>query len=363
MNIDPHILLYPRGKAGGTYYAVVFDGQRKKGPFSIKTKDRETAYLWRDQEMARLRAPHVETAKPALTFDAAWDAYEKLPAVATKSPHTMKHERGCYRMFAAWCEAQGCTTVDAVTPAMAKEYRREMQRERNISATSVNNYISNVKPVWAYLIQEEVLDCDNPFRAIQPLKVSKKAPKSRSWDDVQAILLEAEQLGTDITLFLTLGLYLGIRRLEILRARWEDIDWTGQTITIHKTKPRPMQYTVNLYPELVERLLPHRQPVGYIVAPESPTTDALALRWNYYRPLQAVFDSLNSKRPPEERIEPFSAHQLRHTLITHLRSLGWSLGDVAAFVCQNETAITEKYGEAGPELRRASLNISLERQG
>ena len=74
-----------------------------------------------------------------------------------------------------------------------------------------------------------------------------------------------------------------------------------------------------------------------------------------------MFRSLNEKRAAEGRttVEAFSPHQLRHTLITRLISLGWSLQDVAAFVDQDEVSVTAKYGQQGPDLRRESLRVNV----
>lgn len=368
-----NIRIYPRGAAGGTFYAVVDDGTQCSRPFSLGTKDREEAEAWREQKLDEMRriakGEMLRPKRGPIGFDDAWAEYIALPEVKQKSQRTIKHERTCWRLFSEWCRDNRVLTLEHVTTAILKEYRRYLQsREKqhskaHLDARSVNGYIQHAGVVFTYLVDAELLEMANPFRNIKPLKQERKAAKSRQWDEIVNVVQFSRQRGRDIHLVLVLGLYLGIRRSEILRARWEHIDWKQQRMTIHKTKPRTMTYSVNLYPEIIEALLPYRQPAGYIVRPDITVwPENVRYRWEYRKVMAAMFKALNAGRAADDKIEPFTTHQLRHTLITHLRVLGWPLPDVAAFVCQDEISITAKYGEAGPEMRRQELRVTLREQ-
>lgn len=375
----PKIHVYPRADAGGTFYAKVsgknpITGKRSV-PFSIGTKDPEEAELWRQKELARLRRVALgiesefpeDTKETTITLEEAWRLYSELAEVKRKSIHTLNLEALCFKMFREWCAARGVITIEAVTPMLIKEYRRHMQTTEKAGgglrdSQTVNNYIRDVGVVWKYLTAEEIYNGVNPFKSVPKLKVARKEAKSRPWSEVQEVVAEAKYHGRDIALAFILGMFFGIRKLEILRARWEHIDWEAGTITFHKTKPRPMKYTVNLYPEAIEAFLPYRCTKGYIVKPENNDWPAeTRYRWEFRKQWDTVFKKVNKAREEKglPKIKPFSPHQLRHTLITHLSGNGWSLDDIAAFLCQDETDVTKVYGKKGPELRRQTLKISL----
>jgi integrase len=227
----------------------------------------------------------------------------------------------------------------------------------------VNNYITHLSAVWYHLTGEErIYTGINPFKSIRKLKIESAPPKDRPWADVEAVVEEAALHGSNIHKAFVLTHLFGIRKVEMLRVRHSDIDWKRRTITFHKTKPRKKTYTVHMPPEAVEALMKYRQPGdAYFVKPESAAwPEDVEYRWHFRTAWQTVFRSLNAKREAASipKVEPFSPHQLRHTLITRLVSLGWPLQDVAAFVDQDEVTVTAKYGRQGPDLRRETLRVN-----
>lgn len=364
---SPSISVFRRGGANGVFYAQV----NRTTPFSLSTRDAKEAEQWKQGKLAEMRRTmlgisHLYPAEVVpLTFDDAWTAYEGLRLVKNKAAKTRKGEKFAYDKFKSWCMGRGLTLFSSVTPAHIKEFRRQLQTRPNLrggllNSTSVNGYVRDAGVVWKYLAAEEIYDGENPFKHVAKLKVEEKEAKSRDWEEVKLVVDEARKYGKDIFLVFALGMYLGIRRSEILRARWEHIDWDADTITIHKTKPRVMTYTVNLYDEVRDALMDHRQESGYIIKPENgPCEKETSYRWEYRSQMETVFKKVNAERTDENKIASFSTHQLRHTLITRLRGIGWELKDIAAFVCQSETSVTEKYGKAGPDIRRETLVINV----
>lgn len=364
---SPSISVFRRGGPEGVYYAQV----NRTTPFSLSTRDPKEAELWKEGKLAEMRrsmlgiSHHYPAVAVDLTFEESWTQYESLRSVQNKAAKTRIGERYAYNMFTSWCIGRGHTLMKSVTPGLIKEYRRHLQSRPKkcgglLDETSVNGYIRDAGVVWKYLTAEEIFNGENPFKSVPKLAVGEKMSKARDWEDVKLVVEEARKHGKDIYLVFALGMYLGIRRSEILRARWEHINWDADTITIHKTKPRVMRYTVNLYPEIREALTAYRLDTGFIVKPENIVADdQLANRWDYRCQMRTVFKKLNATREPDAQIAFFSSHKLRHTLITRLRGIGWELKDIAAFVCQSETSVTEKYGKAGPDIRRETLVIDV----
>jgi len=366
----PSISVFRRGGPKGVFYAQV----NRTTPFSLSTRDAKEAEHWKQGKLAEMRrtmlgiSHHYPTQSVALNFEEAWTAYESLRSVQKKAAKTRVGERLAYNNFTAWCIGRGQTLFMSVTPGLIKEYRRHLQSRPKRSGalldeTTVNDYIRDAGVVWKYLTAEEIYDGENPFKSVPKLAVSEKPSKARDWEEVKLVVEEAKKHGKDIFLVFALGMYLGIRRSEILRARWEHIDWDADTITIYKTKPRVMTYKVNLYDEIRDALKAHQEGTGYIVKPgHSMPDEDLAYRWEYRSQMRTVFKKVNVEREADKKIASFSTNQLRHTLITRLRGIGWELKDIAAFVCQSEMSVTEKYGKAGPDIRRETLVINVNKR-
>jgi integrase len=365
----PTISIFRRGGPKGVFYAQV----NRTTPFSLGTRDPKEAELWKQGKLADLRrsmlgiSQHYAVEVEPLTFDEAWTAYVGLRSVQKKAAPTRVGEEITYRLFTEWCRLRGLSLFESVTPALIKEYRRYLQsRPRRggglLDDTSVNNYVRDAGVVWKYLTAEEIYNGENPFKSVPKLAVAEKASKARNWEEVKYVIEASSRIDQDAHLVFVLGLYLGIRRSEILRARWEHIDWDANQITIHKTKPTVMTYTVNLYPDVRDALFAYRRDQGYIVKPGNTSRLTGRYRWEYRSKMVSVFKQINKDRSDDCKIAPFSSHKLRHTLITHLRGLGWELKDIAAFVCQSETSVTEKYGKAGPDIRRETLVIDVNKR-
>jgi integrase len=318
--------------------------------------------------------PDEDIESTPITFDAAWAEYIRLPNVLVKAKKTLGTEERCYHVFADWCRKEGVSTIDAVTPALITKYRRSIlarPKQRCGKGTperiTANNYIRHIAVVWSHLGSEEgIYTGVNPFRSVKQLKVDRheQESKARPWTDVQAIVAAAAAHSEDIHKVFVLAHYFGIRKLEVLRVRNSHIDWQNRRITFHKTKPRRKTYTVNIPAEALEAMLRYRKDGDdYFVKPgHRDWPEDVEYRWDFRSQWRTVFRHLNQKRKQNglEAIEEFSPHQLRHTLITYLISLGWSLQDVAAYVDQDEVSVTAKYGKKGPELRRETLQISLQ---
>ena len=257
----PTISIFRRGGPKGVFYAQV----NRTTPFSLGTRDPKEAELWKQGKLADLRrsmlgiSQHYAVEVEPLTFDEAWTAYVGLRSVQKKAAPTRVGEEITYRLFTEWCRLRGLSLFESVTPALIKEYRRYLQsRPRRggglLDDTSVNNYVRDAGVVWKYLTAEEIYNGENPFKSVPKLAVAEKPSKARNWEEVKYVIEASSRIDRDAHLVFVLVLYLGIRRSEILRARWEHIDWDANQITIHKTKPTVMTYTVNLYPDVRDAL-------------------------------------------------------------------------------------------------------------
>jgi integrase len=192
------------------------------------------------------------------------------------------------------------------------------------------------KIVINHLIRLEAFDKANPFSRVKPLPESREV-KYLDWQVVKALVDGAAPFGQDIHLVFILGAYAGLRKDEILRARWEHVDWPQGRLLVDGTKTTASRDYVPLHDLLRASLEPYRQESGWIVRPEKEVSGkAHCYRWNWRAQWAAVCTAAKVECTP---------HQLRHSVATHLLDMGYTLQQVAVFLRHATDIPTRRYAD------------------
>lgn len=140
---------------------------------------------------------------------------------------------------------------------------------------------------------------------------------------------------------LVLALHTGMRRGEILRLMWQDIDFNRKLVTVQKSKngeKRSIPMSKTLYNVFVS------QKVRNISGSIFPIA---------VRSLRCAF----SKALDKARIENFKFHDLRHTFATKLVQNGADLYKVKELLGHKTITMTMRYAHHCPESLRTSIEI------
>ncbi|MBQ9727645.1 MAG: tyrosine-type recombinase/integrase [Kiritimatiellae bacterium] len=119
------------------------------------------------------------------------------------------------------------------------------------SADSWNSLFRRLRLCLNWAAREKLVE-RSPLRTLGPRRVDWREPAHFLPDRVERIMRTAEAhpgpLEGAVGASLALGFFAGVRTVEILRARWEDLDLEAGTLRI----PRPKGYTNGRRPRLVE---------------------------------------------------------------------------------------------------------------
>ena len=192
-------------------------------------------------------------------------------------------------------------------------------------------------------------------------------PKGRTVDrevlstaDVVRLIRAAEEDDQDYAMAISLMAFLGCRRGEVCGLRWEDVDWTLQTVTIRRSLgPAPgggqregstkthrgRVVSVEGWPALhiyqdLQRERVGREPDGWLVSPNGGVTSMDPKRVSEYVP------ALGRKLKPPLRVTP---HMLRHWAASYLTAEGTNVRTVSNRLGHASTQMTlDTYTHALP---------------
>lgn len=155
-----------------------------------------------------------------------------------------------------------------------------------------------------------------------------------------------------LMIVILIALYTGLRRGEILRLRWEHIDFQYGTLMVKKSKTRKGKRTVNLNTELRQMLAQlHQQSHSEWVFP-SPK--------RFQKPGESerhIEDVKNAFRRAVRlsKIAPITFHQLRHTFCSRLANAGVPMPVIQELAGHASIAMTRRYTHPADERKQKAV--------
>jgi len=139
-------------------------------------------------------------------------------------------------------------------------------RSLDVKALTRNNYRACVLSAFNFAVRSGYAS-SNPVEGAAKAKVVGGRPGILSVDQCARLLSNAQP---EILPYLAIGLFAGLRRAEIERLDWSEIDFESGLIEVKAEKSKTaMRRLVAMQPNLRAWLLPHRQLKGRVVPLEN----------------------------------------------------------------------------------------------
>ncbi len=170
----------------------------------------------------------------------------------------------------------------------------------------------------------------NPVKAVKLLTENNALIRYLTMEE-EAKLLAA--LPSYIRELVRFAIYTGLRRMEILSLRWEDVDFRTETLTVKRSKHGEARHIPlnRVACNILTALKRERK----VLAPCIFTTDrGQPFYW---------FDKTFRKAVTQARIEDFHFHDLRHTFASRLRMVRVDLQAVKELLGHKTIAMTLHY--------------------
>lgn len=206
------------------------------------------------------------------------------------------------------------------------------------SGKTANRYLRELKTLFNWLMQRNIIQT-NPCRPVETYKEDLFIKYVPSLEDFYKVLAVAEDWEKD---FILCTFYTAARRVEIIRLKWNDIDFKTNEITLWTKKRKggvlePDQLHIN---QSLKKILKKRWTIGS-QAPDCP--------YVFFRPpgkplSKNTIDNLMPRLCKKADVTPFGLHAIRHLAATIMAaSKELSLVDVQKMLRQKRATTTDIY--------------------
>lgn len=243
--------------------------------------------------------------------------------------------------LAWWKDRLGHLLLSDLTSTVLADARDALLAEKtprgNIrNPSTANRYLAAFSRALTIAMKEWGWLDDTPMRKVSKPSEGKGRNRLLSIEEKNRLLQACQKSpNTHLYPIVSLALLTGMRFGEIVNLRWEDIDYTGKTITLEKTKNGERRI-LPLTPAVEKMFALCRGTdieIGLVFKPSSPTNRSGLVD------IRNVF----VKALKQAEIPDFRFHDLRHAAASYLAMNGATQGELMAILGHKTPTMTRRY--------------------
>jgi integrase len=229
----------------------------------------------------------------------------------------------------------GNRIICQINPIMIEEYKK--MRLTEISPASVNRELACLKHMFNKAIEWDKMD-SNPGKKVKLLRENNVRLRYLSSEEATMLF---ENCADHLKPIVLTALYTGMRKSEILKLKWEDVDLNQRIIFVRYTKNNQVrEIPINNLLTDVLKSIKFKSP--YVFCNENG------------RPYANVRKSFASALR-KACIEDFRFHDLRHTFASHLVMSGVDLMTVKELLGHKTIKMTLRYAHLSLSHKRRAI--------
>lgn len=229
----------------------------------------------------------------------------------------------------------------------------QTRKDQGVKAGTINRELGMLAAAFSFAKRDLCWRIDNPAEQTK-LKEPEGRVRFLSTDEAQALITAAafEVRAPHLQNFISLAINTGCRKSELLKSRWENVDFEQATLRIEgKDSKSGKRRGVPLN---LAALQAFRNQKVFIdeYAPSSP--------WVFSRKSGERIQSVQTSFETACRragITDFRVHDLRHTCASWLVTDGVSLAEVRDVLGHSTIKMTERYAHLAPENLRKAVAV------
>jgi integrase len=292
----------------------------------------------------------LKKKKPAPTLNEVWKKY--LPW-AKESKKSWKTDRSYYELHIK--PSLGDKHLDAISPFEINKIMLSMRKETNqrsvtYSSATIKHQVVLLSRLYSLAKKWRMYTGPNPCEEVQKPKLNNEITEYLTQQEISN-LLEVLDNWKDIIVasIIRFAIFTGIRRGEILKLQWSDIDMNRQSMILRGPKGKK------------DQLLPLSNEAHQILKNIPRKIDS---PWVFHCPNG---DHWRDFRKHWERIkraaelpDNFRFHGLRHNFASHLVSAGVDLYTVQKLLTHKTIVTTQRYAHLSDQRLRDAAKLSGE---
>ena len=239
-------------KRGNTYQIRVSCGYKLNGEQVVQTMS------WKPPEGMTPRQAEKEVQKQAILFEEkclrgqvtanvkfeefAEQWFEEYARLNLRASSFERMRQVTQRVYPAF----GHLRLDRITGRQIQQFINElvlngknMQTGKPLSRKTAVHHLSFISDVFSYAVRMDMIS-DNPCRKVYVPKGGKKEKEIYSIEEIEQLFGLLEDAPLKYRTFITLAVYTGFRRGELMGLEWKDIDFKSGVVSVRRTS----NYTV-----------------------------------------------------------------------------------------------------------------------
>jgi len=278
---------------------------------------------------------HMDVKKvPKTSFYELCDRYWELDG-------KYKRMKGLSHIIKIWKKWFGNVPMKELNQQKVEKFLAERMEEKHLSPATRNRHLAHLSSIFNKG-KEWGLITDNPAQGIKPLRENGARTRFLDKEEIQLLLNASRK---EFRPILISALHTGMRKGEILKLIWPDVDFKNRIITVQESKSgkkRMIPMDDTLYETL--KVLPARFKRGYVFL--SPVKEGKPC-YDFKR----QFGNAVKKAG----IENIRFHDLRHTFASHLIMAGVDLMTVKELLGHASVTMTMRYAHLAPDHRMRAI--------
>lgn len=324
-------------KRGDRWHAQV---RRKGSPALTRSFDTKTAaQTWARQIEAEADRRGLPVGRKVLDTLTVGDIVRRYGETVSPTKRGAVREGMAVRMLLK----QDLAKVPLSALTVAKVAAHRDHRLAMVKPASVNRELAIYRHAFEVARKSWAIPLpDNPFVLVAKPKVSdarSRRLEPGEWETLREACRRSRN--PHVLAMIELGLETAMRRGEVLRMRWRDLDWTNRTLRIPKTKnghARTIPLTARALALLTEQMAAG---VSGEAAVFPTTEEAVKMAWRRIIARAGLAD--------------FRYHDLRHEAVSRFFELGLSIPEVALISGHRDTRMLMRYTHLRPEALAVKL--------
>ena len=223
-----------------------------------------------------------------------------------------------------------------ITAHQIENYK--MERSKTLSPASVNRELACLKHMLNKAVEWDMLET-NPAKKVKLLRENNQRLRYLTQEEIEKLY---DSCAEHLKPIVRTALFTGMRISEILRLKWEDIDFKQGIIFVRDSKNGEMK-EIPINDQLMFTLKSPKFKSPYVFAQEDG------------RPRFSVRTAFENA-VKRAKIMDFRFHDLRHTFASHLVMSGVDLITVKELLGHKTINMTLRYAHLSPDHKRHAIN-------
>ncbi len=257
-----------------------------------------------------------------------------------KRESTIAIEKNYWRQL---LEFTGAKRLGDVRPRDIERFKsilkRKGMRGRPLADESINDALRHLQAIYNHALKLGLFNGTNPVLNVARFKIPKSTPDFLSQDEIGKLLLAAEEHSRQLHWVCLLGIYCGLRKKEIVCARWEWFDFENKLLRVRNSNGFEIkdseERSVPLSSRIHEVLGEQDGGEGYLLTSSRPNEGKYRYRYDPRKSFATIAKTAGVPRA--------TFQLMRHTFGSQHAIAGTSIYKISKWMGHSSVDVTAKH--------------------